>query len=340
MSEIDGFLAGLVGRAAHRPVVAREPVGAAAIHQWCDAMGERDPAFTGVDPIAPPATLQMWTFPGLAPGRAPDAGPDDPGDLAAQVRERLAGHGCTATLATATDQEFLAELVPGDLVTAQDRYTATSTAKRTALGTGYFLSSRTTYRRQDGAVVGRLTLTVFHFHPHPPGELPAPNRPPDPNRGPGPNSWCGPNREPDAHRPPDPNSWSGPNSQPGQNRPLVTGQALPPVHIPVTPTLIVAGALATRDFYPVHHDRDFARAHGNADLLMNVLTTNGLLARVVGEWTGHRRLTRLATRLRAPAYPHTDLVLDGTVAGLGPAEIRVRATVDGVPHAEATAHLG
>lgn len=102
VGEPDTFLADLPGRPAHRPVVARDAVSVSAIHTWCDVMGERGTAFAGADPLAPPATLQMWTFPGLAPGRPVDAGPATPGDLDFEVRARLAEKGLTATLATAT----------------------------------------------------------------------------------------------------------------------------------------------------------------------------------------------------------------------------------------------
>ena len=99
----------------------------------------------------------------------------------------------------------------------------------------------------------------------------------------------------------------------------------------MTVTLIIAGACATRDFYPVHHDRDFARAHGNTDILMNILTTNGLLARVIGEWTSNARLHQLFTRLRSPAYPYDELSVTGAISSVrdGRAELAVQAATGG-----------
>jgi acyl dehydratase len=313
--DLDAFIADLSGRPAHRPVVARDAVSVSAIRSWCDVMGERGAAFTGVDPVAPPATLQMWTFPGLAPGRPVDAGPAAPGDLDFEVRARLADKGLTATLATATDQEFVADLRPGDLLAARDLYTSVSGLKNTGLGRGHFLSSRTTYSRQDGMEVGRLTLTVFVFEP----------RPVVTPRAPAP--------APPASRPAFPEAAAAVS--------LRAGAVLPDTRIAVTPTLIVAGAMATRDVYPVHHDRDFARSHGNPDIVMNILTTNGLLSRVVGEWSGGARLTRLHTRLRAPAYPHRTLTIGGLVAEAagGHAVMEIRAATELGVHAEASAHV-
>ena len=111
--------------------------------------------------------------------------------------------------------------------------------------------------------------------------------------------------------------------------------------VPATPTQIIAGALATRDFYPVHHDRDFARAHGNSDLLMNILTTNGLLSRIVGEWFEQAPLLALSTRLVAPAYAHDELSVSGEVTSIddGVAEVAIRAALRHGVHADAVARV-
>jgi hypothetical protein len=50
-----------------------------------------------------------------------------------------------------------------------------------------------------------------------------------------------------------------------------------PMTIDVTATVVVAGAIATRDFMPVHHDRDYANSQGAPNIFMNIMTDNGLL---------------------------------------------------------------
>ena len=62
--------------------------------------------------------------------------------------------------------------------------------------------------------------------------------------------------------------------------------ALPELAIEVTPTLVVATAIATRDFYPVHHDHEFAVRSGSKDIFLNILTTTGLVQRYVTDWAG------------------------------------------------------
>lgn len=94
----------------------------------------------------------------------------------------------------------------------------------------------------------------------------------------------------------------------------VPGTELSPLEIPVTRTLIVAGAIASRDFEPVHHDHVVAQERGSADLFMNILTSNGLIGRFVTDWTGPgARLRRVDIRLGVPAYPGDTLRLTGTV---------------------------
>ncbi|MEU9856387.1 MaoC family dehydratase [Streptomyces sp. NPDC047974] len=95
---------------------------------------------------------------------------------------------------------------------------------------------------------------------------------------------------------------------------MKAGDALPPLEIPVTRTLIVAGAVASRDYQDVHHDAEAAREKGSPDVFMNILTTNGLVGRYVTDHFGpHAVLRRVAIRLGAPNYPGDTMTLTGTV---------------------------
>ena len=92
------------------------------------------------------------------------------------------------------------------------------------------------------------------------------------------------------------------------------GAQLPTLEIPVTRTLIVAGAIASRDYQDVHHDAELARQKGSPDVFMNILTTNGLVGRYVTDHFGPTAvLRRVAIRLGAPNYPGDTMVLSGRV---------------------------
>lgn len=92
------------------------------------------------------------------------------------------------------------------------------------------------------------------------------------------------------------------------------GTTLPELPIPITTTLIVAGALASRDFTALHHDKAAAQAGGMQDVFMNILTTNGLVGRYVTDWAGPNAvLKRVAIKLGAPNLPGDTMRMTGTV---------------------------
>lgn len=95
------------------------------------------------------------------------------------------------------------------------------------------------------------------------------------------------------------------------------GDALPPLEIPLTRTLITATAIASRDYQDVHHDPGIAVERGSKDIFMNILTTNGLVGRYLTDWAGpDATITKVAIRLGAPNYPGDTMVLTGTVTAV------------------------
>jgi uncharacterized OB-fold protein len=87
---------------------------------------------------------------------------------------------------------------------------------------------------------------------------------------------------------------------------------LPPLVIEVTPTFVIASALATRDFQDVHHDRDRAVAGGATDIFLNILTTTGLVQRYVAAWAGPDALFRsISVRLGVPCHAGDTLTFTG-----------------------------
>lgn len=93
------------------------------------------------------------------------------------------------------------------------------------------------------------------------------------------------------------------------------GDPLPDLPIELTTSLIVAGAVASQDYTPVHHDKQAAKEAGMQDVFMNILTTNGLVSRFVTDWAGpDARVTRLAVKLGTPNLPGDTMTLTGTVS--------------------------
>ena len=127
---------------------------------------------------------------------------------------------------------------------------------------------------------------------------------------------------------------------------IVVGDALPELVVPLTASVIVAGAIASRDFMPVHHDRDFANQQGAPDIFMNILSDTGYCSRFLTDWAGpDAMITRLAIRLGVPVFPGHTLTYTGSIAALrehgdmGVVDVELRAMNELGEHVGGTATL-
>jgi acyl dehydratase len=125
------------------------------------------------------------------------------------------------------------------------------------------------------------------------------------------------------------------------------GDELPTMVIDVTPTRIVAGAIASRDFMPVHHDRDYANSQGAPDIFMNILTDTGYCSRFLTDWAGSDAMVKhLAIRLGVPVFPGHTLTFTGAVTAVasdgdeGLVEVELRAINELGEHIGGTAKIG
>ena len=109
-------------------------------------------------------------------------------------------------------------------------------------------------------------------------------------------------------------SWS-PRGGPGGSSPPEAAEpaegTLPDRVIDVTPTFVIASALATRDFQDVHHDRDRAVSRGARDIFVNILTTTGLVQRYVSAWAPDAVIRAVSIRLGVPCHAGETLTLSG-----------------------------
>jgi hypothetical protein len=120
------------------------------------------------------------------------------------------------------------------------------------------------------------------------------------------------------------------------------GDELPPLDIPLTRSLIVATAIASRDYQDVHHDPGLAQMRGSKDIFMNILSTNGFVGRFVTDWAGPDAvLKKVSIRLGAPNYPEDTMVMTGTVTKKedGIVEVAVRGANSLGDHVSGTVTL-
>lgn len=95
------------------------------------------------------------------------------------------------------------------------------------------------------------------------------------------------------------------------------GDELEPLAYDVTATTVVLGALATRDWRPMHHDYHFAvERNGVKDIFINAPNQAAWFERYVTDWTGPRgRLGKVTFRMKGSVFPGDTMVLAGTVTG-------------------------
>jgi uncharacterized protein len=162
-----------------RPRQARDPVNLPMIRNWVEAIGDANPVYTDAEAaarsvhgglVAPPAMAQVWTMRGLRPAEEHQAGQpdDDPLGLMSAV---LDDAGFTSVVATNCEQEYHRYLRHGENVTVRARLESVTGPKRTSLGEGWFVTTRSTWYAGSEPVASML-LRILKFRP-PPGRAPA-----------------------------------------------------------------------------------------------------------------------------------------------------------------------
>jgi hypothetical protein len=163
----------LIGQPVGAPAVAPDPVNQPMIRHWAAALEDHNPVYTdaafatasrfgGI--VAPPLMLQTWTMPtpkisGIAArGGSPTEGGQNP-------LTPLDEAGFIATLATNSEFDIIRYMRLGEVVTSTMVIESVSERKQTRLGPGYFITWVTTFRDQQGEVVGRQMFRILKFKP-------------------------------------------------------------------------------------------------------------------------------------------------------------------------------
>ncbi|MFC3448066.1 bifunctional MaoC family dehydratase N-terminal/OB-fold nucleic acid binding domain-containing protein [Amycolatopsis speibonae] len=148
------------------PRAARDAVNQAMVNNWVEAIGDRNPVYVDEEfaaksvhkgLVAPPAMAQVWTMGGLHWTRASD-------DPLGAMMEVLDEAGFTSVVATNSDQNYFRYLRHGERVEATAKLESVVGPKRTALGEGWFVTTKTTWYVGDEAVAD-MVFRVLKFRP-------------------------------------------------------------------------------------------------------------------------------------------------------------------------------
>jgi len=168
--EFEKQLKAYVGVETGPPQIAPDLVNESMIRHWCEVMGDGNPAYT--DPerakrsvhggiVAPPTMLQTWILEGFGMSKPASV----PRDKQQELHALFDAQGYTGVVATNCDQGYERYLRPGDRVSATTKIETISEEKATALGIGYFIETRTSFKDQNDAPVGWMVFRVLKFKP-------------------------------------------------------------------------------------------------------------------------------------------------------------------------------
>jgi acyl dehydratase len=117
---------------------------------------------------------------------------------------------------------------------------------------------------------------------------------------------------------------------------VAVGDIVPELAYEVSATTVVLGALATRDWRPMHHDKDFAvNRNGTQDIFLNTPNQAAWFERYLTDWTGpHGRLGRISFRMKGSVFPGDTMTFRGVVEAtevdaVGCGFVTVAGTLDG-----------
>ena len=154
MIDIEKEAARIAEQGESAPRFARDPVNLPMINNWLEAIGDQHPGYTEV---APPAMVQVWTMAGLHGQRALD-------DPLGAMMKILDEAGYTSVVATNSDQTYHRYLKVGEHLSVTTSLEDVTGPKRTGLGEGWFVTTRSTWWVGDEAVA-EMRFRVLKFKP-------------------------------------------------------------------------------------------------------------------------------------------------------------------------------
>lgn len=301
--------------------IGLDPVSPTLLAYWCEAFQDSNPRYRGDDAVAPPALatavcrLPYWpTDPEL-----------DQRGLIGVVGDALAR---PESVVQAVDFRVERDLRLGERVRCIEKVLSISEEKTTRIGVGNFVRLERRYVDLDGGTVSVAELDFLKYARSAPRSAVAapavdalPTRTTARERG----GFVPARRDLTAED-------------------LARSPRLAPSSVVLDGTRMVQMAYVSRDFNPVHHDVEYARANGLAGMFVQWACYIGMFDRYVGHEIGWRLpLRRVRFRMLRPVYGGKTAELSGEVEGVeddGSGRIALRVADDAGITTEATLWVG
>jgi uncharacterized OB-fold protein/acyl dehydratase len=156
------------GRPVGPPEPGADPVNQPMIRHWCEAIGDDNPIYTDPEAagrsvhggvVAPPVMLQAWVMRGIKPR------PTSGGNARDELMAMIDAAGFSSVVATDCEQDYYRYLHPGDHLSMTSTIESISEEKKTALGAGHFVTTRSDYHDQGGELVASMRFRILKFRP-------------------------------------------------------------------------------------------------------------------------------------------------------------------------------
>ncbi len=100
----------------------------------------------------------------------------------------------------------------------------------------------------------------------------------------------------------------------GAGEAITVGQTLPALTVSMTAQRIISGAVATRDWQPIHHDQALAQQSGLRGIILNAPSQAGWISKYITDWAGPSvRIQRLSFRMKDSICPGDTMQLSGEI---------------------------
>lgn len=273
----------------------------ALIRLWCEVLEDANPLYhdesyataSRYGTIIPPPTMIMPLC------SRPEWTPEGPAtDTKAGLAASLPGYPNAASLEIV--QTYIRPIRLAERPVIHFFESDPSPEKMTERGPGRIVIRYNSLRDGDGLEIASHSMEILRFRtpdaaPPPPAAARETVKDPEPSDG------------ELLHR-------RGPQEPPLYWQDAIEGQSLGSLYIPLTLKRCIKWVAATRDYYEVHHDPEFARSVGGADLFIGVHFFHGLMGRYATDWSGpHGELRRLEIHSLGRAFPGDLIHVTGTV---------------------------
>jgi acyl dehydratase len=92
------------------------------------------------------------------------------------------------------------------------------------------------------------------------------------------------------------------------------GDSVTELTFPISMRTLMIDVAGTRDLYPIHHDREFAKSNGARDIFVNTMFYEGLFGRIATDWAGPEAfLRKLRFSMKGPNCLGDTMTASGTV---------------------------